>query len=301
MAHRDLERLPDGNYDVVIDSTLSPGSLSYGELFLPGESTDEVLLLLLTPATPRSPTTTCPGLALVALLARDAFARVRRRYSYRFLFAPGTIGSIAWLSRNEAATQRIRHGLVVACVGDAGALTYKRSRRGDAEIDRAAGHVLRAAGTAAHDPRLLALRLRRTPVLLAGLRSSGRQPDAHAARALSRVPHVGRRPRLRPAGEPRRLARRLSHRRRDPRGQRPLSQHASEGRAAARPPRPLPRDGRLSRSRRGARWRCSGCSTSPTAARRSSTSPNARASPSTPSAPRPTPVEHELLVPCAPG
>jgi aminopeptidase-like protein len=58
------------------------------------------------------------------------------------LFAPGTIGSLAWLARNEEGTSRIDHGLVVSCVGDAGGPTYKRSRRGDAYIDRAMAHVL---------------------------------------------------------------------------------------------------------------------------------------------------------------
>jgi aminopeptidase-like protein len=77
-----------------------------------------------------------------------ALAGVRRRYSYRFLFLPGTIGSIAWLARNEQSTVRIRHGLVVACVGDAGPLHYKKSRRGNAEIDRAAIHVLKHSGEA---------------------------------------------------------------------------------------------------------------------------------------------------------
>ena len=68
------------------------------------------------------------------------------RYSYRFLFIPGTIGSITWLCLNEAQASRIKHGLVLACVGDPGRSTYKRSRRGDAEIDRAVAHVLKHSG-----------------------------------------------------------------------------------------------------------------------------------------------------------
>ena len=70
-------------------------------------------------------------------------AGVQTRYSYRFLFAPGTIGAIAWLARNEESSSRIRHGLVVSMVGDGGGPTYKNSRRGEAAIDRAMGHVLR--------------------------------------------------------------------------------------------------------------------------------------------------------------
>jgi aminopeptidase-like protein len=84
-------------------------------------------------------------MGLSATLAKMV-AQVRPRYSYRFVFVPGTIGSIAWLARNEAQATRVAHGLVVACVGDGGRPTYKRSRRGGAEIDRAAVHVLAHSG-----------------------------------------------------------------------------------------------------------------------------------------------------------
>jgi aminopeptidase-like protein len=90
-------------------------------------------------------------MVLAATLAR-LLAGLSLRYTYRFLFVPGTIGSIAWLARNEDRVERIAHGLVAACVGDAGRLTYKRSRRGDAEIDRAVVHVLAHSG-AAHEVR----------------------------------------------------------------------------------------------------------------------------------------------------
>jgi aminopeptidase-like protein len=85
------------------------------------------------------------GIAVATQLARR-LAATSPRYTYRFLFAPGTIGSITWLARNRDAVERVRHGLVLACAGDGGALTYKRSRRGDTEIDRAVGHVLRTSG-----------------------------------------------------------------------------------------------------------------------------------------------------------
>ena len=71
---------------------------------------------------------------------------MKRRYTYRFLFVPGTIGAITWLALNEETARRIAHGLVAACVGDGGRLTYKRSRRGNAEIDRAVVHVLEHSG-----------------------------------------------------------------------------------------------------------------------------------------------------------
>jgi aminopeptidase-like protein len=68
------------------------------------------------------------------------------RYSYRFLFVPGTIGAITWLARNQANAGRIRHGLVLTGIGDAGGFHYKKSRRGDAEVDQAMAHVLRHQG-----------------------------------------------------------------------------------------------------------------------------------------------------------
>jgi aminopeptidase-like protein len=70
----------------------------------------------------------------------------RLRYSYRYLFIPGTIGSITWLARNQASAERSKHGLVLTCVGDAGHATYPRSRRGDAEVDRAIAQVLHDSG-----------------------------------------------------------------------------------------------------------------------------------------------------------
>jgi aminopeptidase-like protein len=73
-------------------------------------------------------------------------APIPRRYTYRFLFVPGTIGALAWLFRNQAAVKRIKHGLVLACVGDRGELNYKRSRRQSADIDRAVEHVLKTKG-----------------------------------------------------------------------------------------------------------------------------------------------------------
>ena len=67
----------------------------------------------------------------------EHLAGLRTRLSYRFLFSPGTIGPITWLARNEARVDRIKYGLVVAGVGDAGGPTYKKSRRGDCDVDRA--------------------------------------------------------------------------------------------------------------------------------------------------------------------
>ncbi|MGE0205052.1 MAG: DUF4910 domain-containing protein [Hyphomicrobiaceae bacterium] len=141
MSHAQLEGLPDGDYEVVIDSELKPGSLTYGELYLPGTSEDEVLVTAHI-CHPSLANDNCSGLALATLLARDLAARPRR-LSTRVLLSPGTIGPITWLARNRERVGRIRHGLVLSCVGDAGGPTYKKSRRGDALVDRAMAHVLR--------------------------------------------------------------------------------------------------------------------------------------------------------------
>ena len=145
LAHDDLARLPDGDVDVRIDATLEDGSLTYGECLVPGVSEREVLISTHV-CHPSLANDNTSGMALLALLGRalrDRSDRGGLRYSYRLLFIPGTIGSIVWLSRNEDHLDRIEHGLVLTGLGDPGGLTYKRSRRGDATVDRAAAHVLR--------------------------------------------------------------------------------------------------------------------------------------------------------------
>jgi aminopeptidase-like protein len=147
LSQRAFEALPEGEYEVCVDSTLASGHLSYGECYLPGETSDEVLLSCHV-CHPSLANDNLAG-ATVAAFAGRLLGGLRRRYSYRLLFVPGTIGSIAWLAQNEATVGRIAHGLVLACLGDGGHPTFKQSRRGDAEIDRVAGHVLRHRG--AHD------------------------------------------------------------------------------------------------------------------------------------------------------
>lgn len=146
LRHADLERLPDDEYEVVIDSSLQPGSLTYGECYLPGETSEEFLISCHV-CHPSLCNDNLSGIAVAVRLAQTMAGR-GRRYSYRFLFIPGTIGSITWLARNEHVTARIKHGLVLTGVGDAGGVTYKKSRQGQAEIDRAMTHVLHHSGEA---------------------------------------------------------------------------------------------------------------------------------------------------------
>jgi len=144
LAQRVLDQLPEGEYDVCIDSSLANGSLTYGECLLPGSTTDEILISVHS-CHPSLANENLSGMAVAALLGR-LLSRERRRHTFRFLFIPGTIGSITWLAHHEAELHRIRHGLVLSCVGDPGHSTYKRSRRGNALVDRAASHVLRHGG-----------------------------------------------------------------------------------------------------------------------------------------------------------
>jgi aminopeptidase-like protein len=144
MTHRQLENLREDTYEVMIDSSLKDGSLTYGEYLHKGE-TDEEFLFSAHVCHPSLANDNCSGIALLTHLARKMVG-LRTRLSYRFLFAPGTIGAIAWLAGNEDGAQRVKHGLVVSMVGDGGGPTYKRSRRGDAAIDRAMGHVLSRSG-----------------------------------------------------------------------------------------------------------------------------------------------------------
>jgi len=137
---RDDAAAPGSLYEVVIDTTLAAGALSYGECLVPGRLSDEVLVSAHV-CHPSLANDNLSGVAVAVELARYV-ARLGPRYSYRFVFAPGTIGAITWLARNEAHVARIGHGLVLAGVGHAAPFLYKRSRRGDAEIDRAASHVL---------------------------------------------------------------------------------------------------------------------------------------------------------------
>ncbi len=144
LTQRQLESLQEGEYEVHIDATLAPGHLTYGEYFLPGESTEEVLFYTHV-CHPALCNDNLSGIAVTTFLAQW-LATQPRHCSYRFVFAPGTIGSITWLSRNEARLPNIKHGLIVALVGDAGAFTLKKTRRGDAKIDRVVRQALRDRG-----------------------------------------------------------------------------------------------------------------------------------------------------------
>lgn len=147
LPHRQLQELEEDDYEVCIDATLAPGALSYGELLIPGATEDEFLISCHC-CHPSLANDNLSGITVAVELAKllQAAGRSSLRHSYRFLFVPGTIGAITWLARNEDKTTRIKHGLVLTCLGDAGNLSYKKSRRGNAEIDQAVQRVLQEAG-----------------------------------------------------------------------------------------------------------------------------------------------------------
>ena len=152
LRHRDLQHFSDDQYRVCIDASLEDGGLTYGELLLPGETDNEVLIYTHT-SHPSLANDNLSGIVVSAFLAQ-CLAETPRRFSYRFVWGPGTIGSITWLARNEPNLARIKHGLVPVLLGNNGGFTYKKSRRENAEIDEIASYVMKQRGgrTIAFDP-----------------------------------------------------------------------------------------------------------------------------------------------------
>lgn len=144
VSQKQLEALTEPEYEVCIDATLAPGHLSYGELLLPGRSEREILISVHV-CHPSLANDNLSGIAVATALAQRLEAR-EREHSVRFVFAPGTIGALTWLARNQPRLERIAHGLTLVCLGDAGPFTYKRTLAGSAEVDRAAALALRESG-----------------------------------------------------------------------------------------------------------------------------------------------------------
>jgi aminopeptidase-like protein len=134
----------DAAYQVDIDSSVTPRSMSYGECYFPGETDGEVVVSVHI-CHPSLANDNLSGVAVATALAAARASAPKARLGLRLLFLPATIGAITWLARNEGALKNIRHGLVLTCIGDPGPFHYKQSRSG-AAIDRAVAHVLRQSG-----------------------------------------------------------------------------------------------------------------------------------------------------------
>jgi aminopeptidase-like protein len=134
--------LPEGTYKVFIDTDHIDGSMTLGEAVLPGEEKAEVLISTYT-CHPSMANNELSGPLVTAFLYQRLAVLEHRRLTYRFIFLPETIGSLAYLTlRGDHLREHMTAGYVVTCVGDAGPYTYKRSRNGDTLADRAAIHVI---------------------------------------------------------------------------------------------------------------------------------------------------------------
>ena len=144
ISHHQFQNLREDTYEVFIDTSLEDGHLTYGEYYINGLTSDEVLISTHI-CHPSLCNDNLSGIVMATILAKH-LSQANLKYSYRFLFIPGTIGSITWLCLNEANTFKIKHGLVAACVGDSGKFSYKKTRRQNADIDRIVLHALRMSG-----------------------------------------------------------------------------------------------------------------------------------------------------------
>jgi aminopeptidase-like protein len=146
MSEKEKQALPQGRYQVHIDADLQPGSISLGEVVLRGESDREILISTYI-CHPSMANDNLSGVVVATGLYRLLEQKKRRRYSYRFLFVPETVGSIAWLSlQDERTLNRIDAGVVLSCVGNDAPFTWKRSRRANTVVDRIAENRIGSHG-----------------------------------------------------------------------------------------------------------------------------------------------------------
>ena len=141
VAHDTLKSFDEDRYFVHIDSTLKPGSLTYGEFFIKGQTKNEILISTYI-CHPSLCNDNLSGIVVTTILAK-LLSKIDTYFSYRFLFIPETIGAITWLSKNQKNLSQIKSGLVVTCVGGNGGFTYKKTRDNDSEIDKISIDVLK--------------------------------------------------------------------------------------------------------------------------------------------------------------
>ncbi len=146
LPHRQRERLPDGQYEVVIDSTLEDGVLNYAELLIPATTPNaqEEILLSTYICHPSMANNELSGPCVTTALGKWIAHLKNRHYTYRIVFIPETIGSIFYISRHlKQLQQHIKAGFNISCVGDDRAYSYIPTRRGNTLSDRVALHVLK--------------------------------------------------------------------------------------------------------------------------------------------------------------
>jgi aminopeptidase-like protein len=146
LTHDQYQNLPDGEYEVCIDSTLEPGSLTIAEAMLPGESDKEILFSTYC-CHPSMANNELSGPIITTLLYKLLASFPKRYYSYRFYYGVETIGALAYLSRRgDHLKNKLAGGLVVTCCGDRGQFTYKKARNPENILDKAILHTLRHSG-----------------------------------------------------------------------------------------------------------------------------------------------------------
>jgi aminopeptidase-like protein len=143
LSQRQRDKLRPGKYRVLIDSALAPGSLSYGEIILRGSDQREVLLSTYV-CHPSMANNEISGPVVTAALVRWLRSLPRRRYTYRVVFVPETIGAIAYLSKHlDEMKRKTIAGYVVTCVGDDRAYSFLGSREGNTLADAITKHVIK--------------------------------------------------------------------------------------------------------------------------------------------------------------
>ncbi|MBL76702.1 MAG: hypothetical protein CL763_07260 [Chloroflexi bacterium] len=133
--------MKDEEYEIVIESKIDNGSLTYGEYYIPGKSEDEIIFSAYV-CHPSMCNDNLSGTAIITALAKY-LKKFELNYSLRFLFIPETIGAITWLFLNQKNVHKIKHGLVLTCIGDSGNISYKKSRIGNTEIDNTVEEILK--------------------------------------------------------------------------------------------------------------------------------------------------------------
>lgn len=151
LSQRQLETLPEGPFHVFIKSTLGPGSMTYGELFIQGKL-DEAVLLATYVCHPSMANNELSGPVVLAQIAKHLLDQPELKYSYRILFTVETIGSLYFISQNLPALQRyLRAGWILTCIGDDRSYSYVPTRMGKSLTDRISRHLLKQLGRSAKE------------------------------------------------------------------------------------------------------------------------------------------------------
>lgn len=143
LTHLERQKLKPGIYHAYIDATLTPGSLTYGELVIPGEVSQEVFLSTYI-CHPSMANNELSGPCVTTYLAKYIDEMPKRRHTYRIIFIPETIGSITYLSQNlQHLKQHVIAGFNITCIGDNRCYSYLASRSGNTLSDKVALHALK--------------------------------------------------------------------------------------------------------------------------------------------------------------